>query len=126
MHIGSDNSHGPIILHVGERVFSAYGGDAKVVVPGVKERNERSPRCGRPFQRIDQTQREVYREALRSAQIAFEGIALAAKRMHVAGRGPLRARLFEKVGVARIQAVQRRALVSRQKWRDQMVVETDV
>src|SRR5258708_19548322 len=46
--------------------------------------------------------------------------------MHVSGRGPFRARLFEQVGVAGIKTVKRRALVPGEKWRDQVVIETDV
>ena len=124
--VGSGEPHEPPILTIADRVLTAHRSDVKIVVPGVKSRDQGTPRDRLPLQKVDQPQRQVHRESFRATQIVIQGIAFRAERVNVSGNSPLGARLFEHIRVAWVKTIEPRPLVPGEEGRNKVVFQAGV
>ena len=114
-----------MVLHVGQCIFAAHRSNVEIVVPCVEQGNQRASRGSRPLERVDRAQRDVHRKAFRSAEAAFERIAISAKGMHVAGSRTLGLSLLKQIGIAGIETVERSTFVSRHERRNEMIAQAN-
>ena len=125
MDVGAHRPHQLRSVEVADGVLAPGGGDPQPVAPHRVEGEEAGPRRVRPLHRVGGAEGRVDDEPLAAPEVAVEGVALAAERVHVADGGPLRLRLPEHVGVAGVEALDGGALVAHRERRDQVVAHAE-
>ena len=112
MDVSAHRSNQFTRVQVTNGILATNGCDTETVVPRCVYGKESCSPCARPLDGVSCTQRRIYHETLSTAECPFEGVTVSEESVNVTDRGTLRFGLKEHIGVARVQALDRRAFIA--------------